>query len=285
MTTVAFLGTGLLGSGMVEAMRRHGVPVVVWNRTASKARALEPFGAEVAATPEDAARGAGRVHMALSDDAVVDAMLARIRPHVGADAVVIDHTTASPAGTRARLQDAARTGLRLIHAPVFMSPQMCRDAVGLMLVSGPRAIVEAVRPALEKMTGEVWYFGEREDLAAAYKIFGNAMIFTLTAGIADVLAMAKHLGVPASEAAALFTRFKIGGIIPMRAEKMARGDFDATFELTMARKDIRLMIEAAGAEPLAVLPSIAARMDEAIAAGHGRHDMGAIAAASVGQRS
>ena len=45
----------------------------------------------------------------------------------------------------------------------------------------------------------------------------------------------------------------------------------------MARKDIRLMIEAAGQQPLTVLPAIAARMDDAIAKGHGKHDTGAIA--------
>ena len=45
----------------------------------------------------------------------------------------------------------------------------------------------------------------------------------------------------------------------------------------MARKDIRLMIEAAGSEPLTVLPAIAQRMDQAIAKGHGREDLGAIA--------
>lgn len=49
----------------------------------------------------------------------------------------------------------------------------------------------------------------------------------------------------------------------------------------LARKDFRLMIEAAGREPLTVFPAIAARMDEAIAAGHGKDDMGAIAAAGV----
>ena len=278
MSKVSFLGTGLLGSGMVEAMLRQGDAVTVWNRTPAKARTLEPFGAAVAGSPEDAVSGAERVHMALSDDAAVDGMLARIAPRLHPAAIVVDHTTASPAGTRERLRRAAREGLRLIHAPVFMSPQMCRDATGLMLVSGPQAVFEAIRPALEKMTGEVWYFGDREDLAAAYKLFGNSLIFVLTAGIADVLAMARNVGVEPADAAALFTRFRIGGIIPMRAEKMAKGDFSATFELTMARKYIRLMIEAAGTEPLTVLPAIASRMDEAIAAGHGKDDMGALAA-------
>ena len=50
----------------------------------------------------------------------------------------------------------------------------------------------------------------------------------------------------------------------------------ATFELTMARKDMRLMLEAAGEEPLAVLPAIARRMDEVIANGYGHEDVGAV---------
>jgi 3-hydroxyisobutyrate dehydrogenase-like beta-hydroxyacid dehydrogenase len=269
---------------MVERLLSNGHAVTVWNRTEAKARALERSGASVATTPEDAVANVERVHLALSDDSAVDAMLARIGPRLGRATVVIDHTTTSPAGTKARLHRAVSAGIRWLDAPVFMSPQMCRDGTGLMLVSGPKAIFDAVRPALEPMTGEVWYFGEREDLAAAYKLFGNSMIFTITAGIADVLAMAKNVGVPPADAAALFTRFRIGGIIPVRAEKMAQGDLSATFELTMARKDIRLMIEAAGEEPLAVLPSIAARMDEAIAAGHGAHDMGAIALRSLDGR-
>jgi len=280
MSKIAFLGTGLLGSGMVENLLRRGNDVTVWNRTESKARALETFGARVAGTPEESVAGVERVHMALSDDAAVDAMLDRIR-EVAGSAVVVDHTTTSPAGTKERLPRAAGGGMKFVHAPVFMSPQMCRDATGLMLVSGPQAIVDSIRPSLEQMTGEVWYFGERGDLAAAYKIFGNSMMFTITAGIADVLAMARNVGVSPTDAAALFSKFRIGGIVPMRAEKMAQGDLSATFELTMARKDIRLMIEAAGSEPLTVLPAIAARMDEAIAAGHGKDDMGAIALRSV----
>src|SRR5439155_11885494 len=58
MATVAFMGTGLLGSGMVEAMLRRGDAVTVWNRTESKARALEKFGALVAASPADAVAAA-----------------------------------------------------------------------------------------------------------------------------------------------------------------------------------------------------------------------------------
>jgi len=82
MATVAFLGTGLLGSGMVEGMLRRGDSVTVWNRTAAKARALEPLGATVAATPADAVVGADHVHMTLPDDGVVDDVSSAIAPRL-----------------------------------------------------------------------------------------------------------------------------------------------------------------------------------------------------------
>ncbi|HXI32398.1 MAG TPA: NAD(P)-dependent oxidoreductase, partial [Vicinamibacterales bacterium] len=275
------LGTGLLGSGMVERMLKQGNTVTVWNRTASKARALEASGAVVAATPGDAVDGADRVQMTLPDDGVVDEIVESMRGRLRSDAIVIDHSTTSPRGTAARIPRLNAAGIRFLHAPVFMSPQMARDGVGIILASGPRQVFEEARPALEKMTGEVWYIGEQPDRAAAYKIFGNSMLFVIAAGVTDVFAMAKGLGIPPADALAVFSKFQPGGVIKARGEKMARGDFSATFELTMARKDMRLMLEAADGQPLAVLPAIAERMDKAIADGHGQHDLGAIAAELV----
>jgi 3-hydroxyisobutyrate dehydrogenase-like beta-hydroxyacid dehydrogenase len=162
-----------------------------------------------------------------------------------------------------------------------MSPQMCRDGKGMIMVSGPAATFEAVQPALSQMTGDVWYLGERPDLAAAYKLFGNSMLFAINAGLTDVLAMASNIGVSGEEALALFSRFNTGMAIPMRGQKMVKQDFSPMFELAMARKDVRLMLESAGTQPLIVLPALAARMDEMIAAGHGRDDVAAIAAPVV----
>jgi 3-hydroxyisobutyrate dehydrogenase-like beta-hydroxyacid dehydrogenase len=278
MASVAFLGTGLLGSGMVESMLRRDDSVTVWNRTESKARALEALGARVAATAGDAVAGADRVHMTLPDDAVVNQIGEGIARRLKPGAIVIDHSTTSPQGAKARIDRARKGGIKFLHAPVFMSPQAARDSVGLMLVSGPKDVFDAVRVDLEKMTGHVWYLGEQGDLAASYKIFGNSMLFVMAAGVADVFAMAKGLGIEPADALAVFSKFQPGNLITARGEKMARGDFSASFELTMARKDMRLMLEAAAGQPMTVLPAIAKAMDDAIAKGHGHEDLGAIAA-------
>jgi 3-hydroxyisobutyrate dehydrogenase-like beta-hydroxyacid dehydrogenase len=281
MTKVAFLGTGLLGSAMVEGMLRRGESLTVWNRTESKARALEPLGATVAASAGDAVAEAERVHMTFSDDAVVDRVLTEAVPRLKPRAVVIDHTTTSPRGTVARYKQMHAAGVTFLHAPVFMSPQMARDSTGILMTSGPEAVFEQVRGPLQQMTGDAWYLGDDPQRAAAYKLFGNSMLFVIAAGVADVFAMAKGLGISPADALQVFSRFQPGGLIKARGEKMARADFSASFELTMARKDLRLMLEGGAGQPMTVLPAIAARMDEAIAGGHGHEDLGVIAAEVV----
>jgi 3-hydroxyisobutyrate dehydrogenase-like beta-hydroxyacid dehydrogenase len=147
----AFLGAGLLGSGFVEAAAGRGENVVVWNRTAERARVLERFGVRVAETPADAARGARRVHLVLSDDAVVEEVLDAARPGIGADALVIDHTTTQPKQTAARARQLTAAGVRYLHCPVFIGPAAAREGKGTIMSSGPRDLFDDAAPALERM--------------------------------------------------------------------------------------------------------------------------------------
>lgn len=278
MASLAFLGTGLLGSGMVERFLQQGHTVTVWNRTAAKTAPLATLGARVAESPEAAVAGVERVHMTLADDATVDPMVERIARHVPSGAWVIDHSTTSPAGTKARYARAEALGLRFAHAPVFMGPVNAREGTGLLLLSGPASLRAELEPLLAPMTGQVVFLGERVDAAATFKLFGNAMLVVIAGGLADVLAIARAQGIDPMTAVGLFSTFQVGNLIQGRGRKMAAGDYAASFELTMARKDVRLMLDAAGPEVLAALPGIAARMDQAIAAGRGRDDMGVLAA-------
>jgi len=275
---LALLGTGLLGSGMVRRFLKNGSRVTVWNRSAEKARALEQDGATAAASAVDAVKGMDRIHIVLSDDRVVDGVLEQIVPSVKPGAIVIDHSTTLPEETKRRAERMRAKAVRFLHAPVFMSPQMAADGVGLMLVSGPQKELDAVKPELDSMTGEVWYLGERADLAANYKLYGNCMLFAISGGLADVIAMARANGVDAIEAMSIFTKFQAGNIINARGPRMARGETTPPmFTIEMARKDVRLMTDAAKGQPLVVLPCIAKRMDDLIASGVGGSDITAIA--------
>lgn len=281
MSRIAILGAGLMGSGMVEAALRRGDEVTVWNRTRARADALAPLGASVAETPAAAVEGAERVHIILSEDSAVDATLEAAAAALSHAVPVIDHTTTSPAGTAARAARLSAAGVPFLHAPVFMAPQNCREATGVMLVAGPQALFSQVEGALGAMTGQVRYLSERPDHAAVLKLFGNALIITLTAGLADVLAIATAQGLGPDDVAALLGAFNPANTLTYRGKRMMEGDYTASFELTMARKDVRLMLEAAQGQHLAALPAIAARMDQLIQRGLGDLDLGALAIEAV----
>lgn len=277
MTHLAFLGTGLLGSAFVEAAaKRGGDSITVWNRTIDKARALEQFGVTVASTPADAVRGAARVHLVLKDDAVVEEVIAALRPGLAPDAVIVDHTTTQPALTAARSNRLNADGVRYLHCPVFIGPAAARESQGTILVSGPQRFYDVVKDELGRMAARVEYFGERPDLAAVYKLCGNAFIIGINALVADVFAVAAGSDVAAADALEIVDYFNASSIIAGRGKNMIARSYAPSFELAMARKDVRLMIETAGAQPLATLPGVAARMDTLIAQGYGAEDLAAM---------
>jgi 3-hydroxyisobutyrate dehydrogenase len=283
---IAFFGMGLLGSSFVRALRRRGQDVHVWNRTPSKARELEADGARSYDDPAEAVRGARQLHLTLSDDAAVDDVLERARPGFAADVVVVDHTTTSVTGTAARAARWAERGVAFQHAPIFMGPQNALEGTGIMLASGDRARFDALAPDLGKMTGKLLYLGPQPERAAAFKLLGNMFLMFVTTGIADVLSFAKAVGLKAEEAVGLFDAFNPGAMVVPRAQRMIDADFaHPSWELAMARKDARLMMEEAqrGGVPLAVIPAIAAEMDRWIARGHAHDDWTVIGKDAVGK--
>ena len=280
MATTAWLGTGLLGAAFVEAALGRGDQIAVWNRTVSKTAPLAEKGARVGTDPAATVRGAERVHLVLTDDAVVDQVVAALRPGLGPDTIIVDHTTTQPALTAVRARRLNAEGVRYIHCPVFIGPAMARKAQGTIMASGPSALFEAVKAGLEQQAANVVYLGDRADLASVYKLCGNALLIGLAGTVSDVLTIAQGAGVAPLDALAPLEFLNVGAAIAGRGKSMAAGNFAPSFELTMARKDVRLMLETATG-PLAVLPGMAARMDALIAAGFGAADMGVIARDAV----
>ena len=281
---IAFFGMGLLGSNFVRAMRARGDEVHVYNRTHTKARALEAEGAGVFEDPADAVRGAERLHLTLSDDEAVDDLLERARTGFSPGILVVDHSTTSVAGVTARAERWKARGIEFLHAPVFMGPQNARESTGIMLASGDPAIVGRARAALAAMTGKLVELGPRPERAAAFKLMGNLFLMFLTAGVAEMFTLGKALGIPAKEAATLFDVFNPGTTLGLRAKRMLDAQFEPpSWELAMARKDARLMMEEGDRAQvvLAMLPAIAQVMDRHIERGYAHHDWTVIAKDAV----
>jgi 3-hydroxyisobutyrate dehydrogenase-like beta-hydroxyacid dehydrogenase len=223
------------------------------------------------------------VHLVLKDDAAVEEVIAAARSGLSAAAILVDHTTTLPRLTAERAERLRAEGVKYLHCPVFMAPPAARNAQGMMLATGPTALFASVEADLARMTGRLQYLGERTDLAAIDKLLGNAMIIGVCAVMADVLTLAKACGVDAEDAVDLLGTLDVNAMVARRGTSMATADFTPNFELVMARKDVRLMLETSGDLPVAALAAIASRMDQLLAAGHGAEDFSVLAIDAVGR--
>ncbi|HEY6901507.1 MAG TPA: NAD(P)-dependent oxidoreductase [Puia sp.] len=281
---VTFLGMGLLGSNFVRSLISKGEDVRVWNRTASRAAALEQYGAKAFENIVDAVKGADIIHLTLKDDATVDEVLSKAAPGLKPGAAIIDHTTTSVPGAIQRTNRWKERGYTYLHVPVFMGPKEALESKGFMLVSGDQDIVARYTPALSAMTGKLLNFGEETGRAAGMKLLGNNFLVALNAGLADTLSLAKALQVPVSDMLTLFENWNPGNSLLFRLRKMSGGDYSQpSWELDMARKDTGLFMSAAEQADvqLAIIPAIARLMDHWIEKGRGGEDWTVIGSAPV----
>ncbi|MEO5928405.1 MAG: NAD(P)-binding domain-containing protein, partial [Candidatus Kapaibacterium sp.] len=223
-----------------------------------------------------AVRGAERVHLVLLDDDTVDEAILAIRDALEPGAVIVDHTTLRPDRTAARAAALNAAGIEYLHAPVMMGPPAARSAKGIMFVAGPIERFDRVKDELATMTGEVHFLGERAELAACYKLCANAMLLMTAGALADVFHMADAMQMPREAVGDVFRKFNTDGVLNARGTRMLNGDYKATFTLDVARKDVRLMVESAGSEPVPMLRALAERMDDVIGSGMSEFDIGVL---------
>ena len=150
---------------------------------------------------------------------------------------------------------------------------------------GDQELIAKVEKQLSAMTGKLINFGAEEGKAASMKLLGNLFLLSMTAGISDMLALAKASGISTKDVSSLFEDWNPGAAMPARLKRIATGKFDEpSWELVMARKDAGLMMDAAekGGGKLAVIPAVAKEMDIWIEKGHGNDDWSVIAKDNLG---
>jgi len=114
------------------------------------------------------------------------------------------------------------------------------------------------------MTGKVFQSGPQPERAAAFKLFGNPVFLGMSAPAGDIVRLAHTTGVDPQDPAKMFQQFNPGDFFPARFAKVAAGPFEpASFTVSMARKDVRLIVDETAEHgcPLYVMPTVAAQCD------------------------
>jgi 3-hydroxyisobutyrate dehydrogenase len=239
---VAVLGTGTMGAGMVRSLRRAGLPVRMWNRSADRARALTDTGAEACDSPADAVAGADVVLTMLFDaDAAVDVVRQAAPP---AGTTWLQCSTVGVAGAERTAAVAAELGLVLVDCPVLGTREPAEKGALVMLASGPEQARELLVPVLDALGSKTLWLGEA-GAGSRLKMACNAWLFMITAGAAQSIALARGLGVDPQQFLAAIE----GGPLDtpyahVKGELMMAGEFPVSFGLTGAAKDARLIQDA-----------------------------------------
>ncbi|CAL9438582.1 3-sulfolactaldehyde reductase [Streptomyces sp. enrichment culture] len=274
---VAVLGTGTLGSAMARALSAAGLAVRAWNRTAQRARPLAGHGVAVAATPDEAVRGAGTVLTVLSDGpATLDVMRAAA-PGLAEGTCWLQAGTVGPEGLVPLVDFAEERGLRLVETPVLATGIRAGRGELTMLAAGPGAVRERVAPVLDALGATRW-LGEEPGAAGRLKLVADHWMLTLVNGTAETLALAEGLGVdPGTFLGAVAGGPLDATCLQTKARLVLEGAWEAAVPLTVARKDADLICRAArtAGVRLDAMPAVAERLRRAEAQGHGGDDAAA----------
>lgn len=264
-----------MGAGMARSLRRAGHEVAVWNRDQARARALATTGAVPSATVSAAVTGASAVVTMLFDTGATLSVKDELTAALGPDAVWIQSATVGVDGIRELAQGVPR----IVDAPVLGTKKPAEDGTLVVLASGEPSLLDRCRPVFEAVGSRTVVVGDRPGPASALKLVCNAWVALLNAGVAQSVQFARALGIDPRLFLEAVDGTPTGApYAQVKGAAMVAGDYAPSFAVDGIRKDLDLMVEAAGRTVLApqlltVTRDLYAR---ASAAGYGDADIAAV---------
>jgi 3-hydroxyisobutyrate dehydrogenase len=288
-TTVAVLGTGIMGAPMARNLAAAGMDVRAWNRTREKAEALGGDGVMPVDTPAEAVPGADAVVTMLTDGAAVDAVMAGDDGALVAmddDAVWLQMSTVGIAATERLAGLARERGVAYVDAPVVGTRQPAEAGELLVLASGPEEVRDRAAPVFDAVGRATRWVGAEPGAASRLKLVFNGWLVSLIESLSETLALARVLGIPPEEFLDAIDGTPMNlPYAQLKGRAMTRMDFSAVaFPLRLAHKDARLVLdaaEAAGLE-LPLMRTAEAQFGHAEEDGHGDEDLAAVHHAVAG---
>lgn len=290
MTHVAFLGLGVMGSGMAARLLGAGFAVTAWNRSPERAEPLRQAGASIAGSPREAAAQADVIVGMVADDSASRSIwtgdqgaLAGVRP----GALVIECSTLSPEWVVELAGLAAARGCVFLDAPVTGSKPQAASGEVMFLVGGEADAVERARPVLRPMSRDLVHLGPAGS-GARMKLVNNFVGAVQTVALAEALAFIESCGLDPDAAMAVLMNGAPGSpLVKTVGARMMAHDYSVNFMMRLMRKDVGYAIAEARrcGVPLRTAATAAELFDAAIADGRGEADFAAVAESIPGRAS
>lgn len=245
MTTVGFIGLGIMGGPMAANLVAAGFDVIGHNRTPAKTERLVERGGRGAASIAAAVRDADVVATMLPDSPDVRAVLTEVFEHARPGSLVIDFSTIRPDVAEALAAEGAKRGFRVLDAPVSGGEQGAIDGALSIMVGGEAGDFAAAGPVFDAVGATIVHVGppgagqtvkaaNQLVVAGTLELLAEAIVFLEAHGV-DTTSALKVLGGGLAGSA----------VLDRKGPAMLARDFTPGFRVELHDKDMGIVTSAA----------------------------------------
>lgn len=245
---IGFIGTGVMGTGIVLNLLKAGQSVVVYNRTKAHAQKVLDAGATWADTPQAVAQQAQLVMTMVGYPSDVEAVYtgeSGIFAGIQAGSIVVDMTTSTPALAVKLTTLAHEHDVQALDAPVSGGDVGAQNATLTVMVGGDRAAYDRVLPVFQQIGQRVNYFGTAGK-GQHTKMANQIMIAGTMTGLTEMLVYAKAADLDLPQVLATLSsggadNWSMDNYVP----RILKGDYTPGFFAKHFLKDLRIALQEA----------------------------------------
>ena len=246
---VGFIGVGNMGGPMCRnIIRNTNHEVIVFDLNPAALKECTDIGAAAAASVADLAGRCDVVITSLPIPRIVEEVTlgsGGIAENARPGTVFIDLSTNSPATARRVSAGMAAKGIAMLEAPVSGGTARAKDGTIVIMAGGDDKVFEQNLPLLKSFRGEVVHVGAI-GMGSTAKLINNMLAFCNSAAAAEALMMGKRAGIDLHKLDAVIRNASgMSAGYASLSSKTFKGEFQATFALDLAHKDLRLALELA----------------------------------------
>ncbi len=245
MTTVGFIGLGLMGKPMARNILKAGFPLVVHNRSPAAVNELVAEGATAADSPRAVAEQVDVVCSCVPGPAdVVKVYLGSRGVLEGARAgqILVDLSTIDPATHQAIAARAAEIGAGYLDAPVSGGTTGARDGTLTIMVGGAATTLEQARPVLQAMGQRIYHLGPTGS-GAAVKLINQLMGAINNLGVIEGMVLATKFGLDPALVYEVVSNSSGASRSLGSVPSILQRDFAPGFMIDLMHKDVALAVE------------------------------------------
>jgi 2-hydroxy-3-oxopropionate reductase len=275
MSQLGFIGLGIMGTPMAAHLIQAGHTLFVHTRSKVPADLLSA-GATSCASATEVAQHADIIFMMLPDTPDVEKVLfgdKGVCAGLSKGKTVVDMSSISPMDTKVFAQKINALGADYLDAPVSGGEVGAKAASLTIMVGGPEAVFERVKPLFELMGKNITLVGGNGD-GQTCKVANQIIVALNIAAVGEALLFASKAGAdPAKVRQALMGGFASSRILEVHGERMIKRTFAPGFRIGLHQKDLSLALSGARALGVALPQTAGAAQLMQVCSANGMQDL------------